>query len=199
MSKRRTFLKVIAAFAGVGVLVVGSCAGLLYAGWRNAEKNASPRVDAMLSAIQDGTFADTYDTEAAQELRDSTTKAQYETMGNAIALRLGAIQSKSLRNFMLRQFNLDSFLEVTYDGVFEKGNGTIRAKLKRQGADWKFVHFAVDSPLFEQDVVTSRCASCGEPHAAGARFCPSCGAKLSSADGDDSGAAKPDPNAKPSS
>jgi hypothetical protein len=182
MVKGKTILVILAACAGLGVLLIGSCAGLLFIGFRNAGAVASPRVDAMFSAIEDETFAETYETETTQELRNAATKEQYESLGNAVAVRLGSLQSKTLREFYMRQVNADSYVDVTYDATFEKGDGTIVAQLKKQGDKWKFVTFHVNSSVFEQALATATCRSCGEPHSAKARFCPSCGADLSSDD-----------------
>lgn len=186
MAKGKTIAIILAACAGFGLLLVVSCAGLLFMGFKNTDANISPRIDAMFSAIENDTFAETYETETTQDLRNAATKEQYEALGNAIAVRLGALQSKSLRGFNMRQLNAASYVDVTYNAAFEKGNGTIVAKLKNQGGKWKFVTFRVNSPVFEQDIATATCSSCGEPHSANARFCPSCGAGVTSAGTDDS-------------
>jgi hypothetical protein len=178
MAKGKTIAIIFAACAGLGILVIGSCAGLLYFGYKNTDSTVSPRIDAMFSAIENNTFADTYETETSQELRDAASKEQYTALGDAIGLRLGKLESKSLQGFKMRQFNADSYIDVSYNATFEHGKGTIIAKLKRVGSVWKFVTFRVNSPLFGQDIVTAKCPSCGKPHTAKAKFCSSCGAAI---------------------
>ncbi len=95
-----------------------------------------------------------------------------------IGRRLGKLKSKSLQAFKMRQFNADAYIDASYNATFEKGSGTIIAQLKKEGSSWKFVTFRVNSPLIEQDIASARCASCGEPHPANAKFCPSCGAAI---------------------
>jgi predicted RNA-binding Zn-ribbon protein involved in translation (DUF1610 family) len=132
----------------------------------------------MFSAIENQTFPDTYETDTTQELRNAAIKQQYAALGDAVAVRLGALKSKSLQRFKMRQINADSYVDVTYNATFEKGDGTIIAKLKKQDGAWKFVTFHVSSTVFEQDIATATCSSCGQPHAATARFCPTCGSEI---------------------
>lgn len=179
MSTRRTIAIVLGLCGGIGVLLIGSCAGLVYVNFKNTDAMVSPRIDAMFTAIERNTFADTYDNETSNELRDVVSKEQYESMGNAIALRLGKLKSKTIRGFNMRQRNAESYVDVTYDATFEKGNGTVTARLKKQGGDWKFISFRVNSPVFEQDIATQKCPSCNQPHASNAKFCPSCGMQFS--------------------
>jgi hypothetical protein len=71
------------------------------------------------------------------------------------------------------------YADVTYNATFDKGTGTISAKLKKSGNQWKVVGFHVNSPEFQKDLATSKCPHCGEPHTAKAKFCPKCGKPLS--------------------
>ena len=178
MSKGKTIAIVIATCGGLGILLIGSCAGLLFMGFKNTDASVSPRIAAMFLAIRNDTFGETYETETTQELRNVVSKEQYKALGDSIGVRLGALKSKSMQGFNMRQFNADSYVDVTYNATFEKGNGTIVAKLKKQNGKWRFVTFRVNSPVFEQDLVTATCSSCGEPHSATARFCPKCGAAI---------------------
>lgn len=181
MVKGKTIAIILGALSGCGAIMLGLCGGLLYMGFRNADKTVSPRVDAMFAAIEAGSFADTYETHTTEELRDAASRDEYTALGNAIALRLGELESKSLRGFKMRQFNASSYIDVTYAADFEKGSGTIVAQLKKEGDAWKFVTFRVNSPVFNQDLATVACSVCGEPHSADARFCPSCGAEIDAA------------------
>jgi hypothetical protein len=87
-----------------------------------------------------------------------------------------------MKSFNVRAVNADSFVDVSYNATFEKGAGTIVAKMKNEGGKWKLVHFQVNSPLFQQDVATEKCPKCGAPHPASARFCPACGAEIPSSE-----------------
>ena len=156
MAKGKTIAYIFAACAGLGILTIGSCAGLLYFGYKNADSTVSPKIDAMFLAIENNTFAATYETETTQELRDAASKEQYAALGDAIGVRLGKLKSKSLQGFKMRQFNADSYIDVSYNATFENGQGTIIAKLKKEGSAWKFVNFRVNSPLFEQDIATAK-------------------------------------------
>jgi len=178
MSTGKTVAIILAACASLGIIGIASCAGLLYVGYKNTDAAISPRIDAMFSAMEDGTFSDTYQTETTQELRSVATKEQYEATGQAVAMRLGALKSKTLRTFSARQQNADSYADVTYDALFEKGNGVVIASMKKVGGEWKFLSFRVTSPVFEQDLATARCPFCDKPHAKNASFCPSCGKEL---------------------
>jgi hypothetical protein len=163
MSNRKIVLIVIAVGMGIGTVLIGSCAGLLYLGYKQASDTASPRVDALFAAIEDGTFAKTYETETTRELRQAASKEQYEAMGQAITSRLGKLKSKSLRGFRTGQFNANSFIDATYQATFEQGDGTISVRLKQEGDDWKFVRFHVQSPLFDQHPDLSAANGSSEP------------------------------------
>jgi hypothetical protein len=167
---------VICATFGLGMLAL--CGGLLYVGYRSASESATPQIDRLFAAIEEGTFAETYETMTTQEYRNITSKEQHADIGNAIATRLGPLKSKSLKGFNLRQVNANSFLDVEYNATFEKGPGTIAAKLKSEGGQWKLVTFRVQSPEFQKDLATAKCSKCGAPHAADAKFCPNCGAAI---------------------
>ncbi len=196
MANRKTITFIFAGCGGMGILLIGSCAGLLYYGYTSADSTASPRIDALFLAIENNTFANTYETETAKEFRDVTSKEQYAALGDAIGVRLGKLKSKSLQSFKVHQFNADSYIDVTYNAIFENGNGTIIAKLKKQGDDWRFMTVRVNSPVFEQDIATDECPSCGEPHAANAKFCPSCGAAI--ATGSNEQPSQDEPETEPS-
>lgn len=155
--------------------MLGLCGGFLYLGYRTADKAVSPQVDAMFAAMDDGSFADTYETHTTDELRSVASKEQYDALGKAIALRLGEFKKKTLHSFQMRRQNGGSYIDVRYSAEFEKGNGTIDARLKKEQGDWKFVAFHVNSPVFSQDLATVECSACGKPRSADARFCPSCG------------------------
>jgi hypothetical protein len=170
----------IAIGCGVfGVAVIAACGGLLYVGYKTAQKSVGPEIDRLFAAIDDGTFAETYETATTQEFRSATSREQYAQIGKAVSTRLGRLKSKSLKSVNMRQHNADSYVDVAYDAQFEKGPGQILAKMKREKDQWKLVNFRVNSPVFQQDIATAKCPKCGAPHAASARFCPSCGARLS--------------------
>jgi hypothetical protein len=178
MTKTKTLILIFTACAGVGVLVIGSCAGLLYSGYKNTEAAISPRIDSMFAAMDNQSFSATYETETTQELRNVVSKEQYSALGDTIQTRLGRMNSKSLQGFKMQKSTNGAFIDVSYQAKFESGDGTILARLKKEGSEWKFVNFRVNSPLFLQDIATTKCASCGKAHAANAKFCPSCGTKV---------------------
>ena len=175
VSTGKTIAVVVGVLCGMGVLFIGSCAGLLYVGFKNTDTAISPRIDALFAAIDNDEFADTYDIETTKEFKNAVTREQYESIGNAVALRLGKLKTKSLLGFKMGQHNADSYVDVSYKATFEKGEGAIIAKLKKQGGEWRFLSFRVNSPVFEQDLATQKCPSCNSPHTPNAKFCPSCG------------------------
>jgi hypothetical protein len=180
MSTGKIIAIVLAIVAAIGVGMVALCGGLLYMGYRSASESATPQIGRLFAAIDKGTFADTYETMTTSEYRHITSQQQHADIGSAIAARLGAIKSKSLTRFNLRQMNANSYIDVDYNATFEKASGTISARLKSEGGQWKFVTFRVQSPEFQKDLATAKCAKCGAPHTADAKFCPACGATIES-------------------
>ena len=189
--KNRSLLILILLGCGIfAVLAIGFCAGFLYLSFSNTEDAISPRIDAMFLAIENNTFGETYLTETAPELRKGASKEQYEQMGDAIRTRLGSLTSKKMVRCNVRQFNNVSYADVVYSATFEKGTGTITARLTRSGRKWLFVTFRVNSPEFLKDLATAVCVECGEAHAATDRFCPACGAAITDSTDDEPNASK---------
>lgn len=164
---------------GAGLLLIAVCGGLLYSGYRDADASISPKIDAMFAAIANDQFANSYASETTPELKKVVTEEQFVELGKTINLRLGKLETKTRRGFKTRYHIGHSYTDVTYSAVFEKGKGTITATLEKQDGDWKFVFFRLHSPVFEQDIASQKCPSCGQPHSTNAKFCPSCGAALS--------------------
>jgi hypothetical protein len=179
MSKGKLVALILGLCGGAGLLLIAICGGLLYSGYRNTDSSISPKIDAMFAAIANDQFANSYAVDTTPELKKVVTEEQFVALGKAIDLRLGKLASKTLRGFKMKQHNADSYMDVTYAAIFEKGKGTVTATLKKQDGDWKFAGFRVNSPVFEQDITSQKCPSCGQPHSSTAKFCPSCGAALS--------------------
>lgn len=158
MAQGKPIVWILGGCLGAVVLMVASCAGLLYFGYQTAADVASPRIDSLFASLQGGTFADTYETLTAPELRDITSKEDYVAMGEYLRERVGGLRSKTLTNFNVQQNNAESLIDVTYNAQFEKGPGTITAQLKKIDGEWKFTQFNVKSPLLvgnDEDAETS--------------------------------------------
>ena len=179
MTTGKTVALIVGVVVAAGVVMIASCAGILYMGFTGANAQASPHIEAMFTAIENGTFGQTYDTLASQDLRDTISREDYERMGDSIATRLGPLKSKTMTSFNMQTNPSGSFMDVAYSATFEKGDGTIDAKLMKVGDEWKFLGFHVNSPVFQEDLATRTCPDCGEPHTESAKFCPACGAVIS--------------------
>ena len=200
MRKRKAVAIAFSAIAGTAVLGIMSCAGFLYLGYQDASREAGPRIDALFSALRDGSFPGTYERLTSEELRNAVSKDEWVALGRTVDLRLGDLKSKSLNSFQTRKLLKGAYLDVTYKAEFENGPGVILAKLKKEKGEWRFMGFRVNSPVFDQDFVTAECPACGEPHKPRARFCPACGERLvAHADGKDSTepTRPPEPAAEP--
>ena len=179
MSTGKSVALILGLCGGAGLLLIAICGGLLYSGYRDADASISPKIDAMFVAIANDHFANSYASDTTPELKKVVTEEQFVELGKAINLRLGKLETKTRRGFKTRYQIGESYADVTYAAVFEKGEGTITATLKKHNGDWKFAGFRVNSPVFEQDIASQKCPSCGQHHASTAKFCPSCGAALS--------------------
>ena len=168
---------VLVLLLGSGLLVslIALCAGGLFLSFKAMDTAITPQIDSLFVAIENGKFADTYDTHTTSELQKVASREQYAQIGQMIDTRLGKLKSKSLTRFNIRQMNANQYADVVYNGVFEKGTGTITAKLKKSGDQWLLVAFHVNSPEFTKDLAIGKCPHCGQPHSAGAKFCSKCG------------------------
>lgn len=173
MSTGKLVASILGVCGGVGVLLIATCAGLFYTGYKNADAAVSPKIDAMCIAIVNDDLVNSYANETATEFKNAVSEEQFVSLGRDIALQLGSLKTKSMQGFKLKQQNAKSYIDVSYAAVFEKGSGTIIATLKKQDGEWKFIGFRVNSPVF-----TQKCPSCGKPCASIAKFCPVCGTSL---------------------
>ena len=124
------------------------CAGALFFSFREMDSTISPMIDELFVAIDNDKFAETYDTHTAPELQKVASRDQYAQLGLTIKTRLGELKSKRLVRFNVQQMNANRTADVSYNGTFEKGTGTITAKLKKVGDQWLLVAFHVNSPEF---------------------------------------------------
>jgi len=189
MSNTKIVALVLATCGAFGIVLIAACAGFGFYAFKSANGSVGPEIDRLFAAIDNDTFSETYETDTTPEFRSQSSKQQYADIGKAVKNRLGRLQSKRMSSFNIRQHNADSYVDVAYNASFEKGKGTIAAKMKKQGDQWKIVTLRVNSPAFEKDLATATCPKCGAPHARDARFCPSCGAPLTDNEnksGDDS-------------
>jgi hypothetical protein len=178
--KTKTIVILVLTACGVFVIAgIATCAGFLFLTFQNLDSTLSPTIDELFAAIDNNTFADTYDSHTADELRRTVTLEQYNDLGLTIKTRLGALRSKSLRQFNVRQFNANRYADVVYTATFEHGSGTISGRFKKDGDRWLVVTLNVNSPEFQKDFVTGKCPNCAEPHSSNAKFCPKCGKPLS--------------------
>lgn len=178
MRTRTIVIGIILACGGLSVIVIAACAGFFFFTFRNMDAAVSPKIDALFAAIDNGTFGDTYATETAPELRQATTRKEWEQLGLAIKTRLGSLKAKKLIQFNIQQFNADRCADVVYSATFEKGSGDIRTRFKSINGEWRLVGFRVNSPEFLKDLSTTACPHCGEACPATAKFCPKCGKPL---------------------
>lgn len=167
MSAGKTVAIIFAICAGVGVLMLGICSGIFYLSYKKADATASPRVDALFSAIANHRFADTYETETTRELREAQSKEQYAALGEKFAEELGELKFKSLTGFKVSRHNGDSVNEATYRATFEKGEGTISVRLKQEDGKWKFLAFHVSSPVLKKESPDNARANGSHAHNAG--------------------------------
>jgi hypothetical protein len=180
MTTKKVFGFFIGLVGILGLSLLAICSGSLLS-VSKMDASVSPKIDALLVAIEKDQAGPAYVTQTSNDLKKVVTQEQFISMAKAINLRLGKLKKKVLRGVIKKHRNLDTYMDVTYAADFAKGKGTIRATLKKEDGNWRFVAFQVNSPAFEQDIVNQECPSCRKPHSSTARFCPSCGASLPSA------------------
>jgi hypothetical protein len=179
MKARSIIALVILLAGGLFVSVIALCGGTLYLTFSQMDSSISPVIDELFVAMENDKFAETYDTHTTPELQRVSSREQYAQIGQLIKTRLGKLKSKSMTRFNAQQMNATRTADVVYNGTFEKGTGTITAKLKQVGDKWQLVAFNVNSPEFAKDLATAKCPHCGQPHTADAKFCPKCGKPIS--------------------
>jgi hypothetical protein len=184
MSNRNVYLG-IGIGCGALLLLTLMCGGAGYYFVRSAVSvsgEASQATDAFFRHMTSGTAAESYQTLTTPEFRGQTSQQAYEQMAAQIRTQLGPLRSKTMARINLRQQNASSLADVVYQARFEKGSGTINLTFKRTGGKWLVQGFRVDSAALMKGIPSETCLKCGGTYAAGARFCPHCGAALSNKD-----------------
>lgn len=193
MASGRKLLTILGVIIGGFVLLIASIVTAIFVGQRNTERAITPRIETMFSAMEHGTFAETYDTETSSAMRQAVNREEFSELGDAVANLLGPLKSKQLRGFRFSKTTQGTFVEASYDATFAKGIGEILANLSKEDGEWKFNSLRVNSPVFEQDFVSRKCPTCGKAIATSARFCPACGVAIAGKDEIDV-EASPDPS-----
>jgi hypothetical protein len=67
MGRGKIIAVVLLSCAGLGVLMIAACAGVIYLGYKTANDSVTPEIDRLFAAIDNGTFAETYEAETTQE------------------------------------------------------------------------------------------------------------------------------------
>ncbi|MEM6798991.1 MAG: hypothetical protein AAF589_05705 [Planctomycetota bacterium] len=147
MSTGKSLLLVVGGVFGGVLLMVGSCAGLIYYGYSSTSATAGPRIDDAFKAIASGKAAAFYQSETNATFKAASTQAEFQTIAELVRERLGPLRSKSMKSFNARSVNGESFMEVTYGATFENGLAGIIATLCKEGDAWKFEQLRVNSPL----------------------------------------------------
>ena len=153
--KTKTIAIVIVSVCGaLFAAAIVSCAGFFLVAFRGMDTAISLTIDELFAAIDNDSFAETYDTRTTVELQKAITREQYEELGRKIKTRLGRLKSKTLRQFNVRQFNANRYADVAFNATFENGTGEIGCRFKKDGERWLLVDFHVNSPEFQKDLAT---------------------------------------------
>ncbi len=86
-----------------------------------------------------------------------------------------------MTQFNANQVNATTTIDAAYNGVFEKGSGTISVQYRSVNGQWLLNAFCVTSPLLDNVVLSQKCPHCGHLNPASAKFCANCGKPLKDA------------------
>ena len=176
---RRTAL-IVVLILGIILLLFLACAGgigaIAYFAFRSSGEEATQLVDELFGSIAAGRDADFYNKRTADGFRQNASRQDFEKICDLVRSRLGKLQSREQEKLMLRQNNLDHFLDASFKARFAEGDGTIQTTWQRRsGEPWKLYNFVVNSPRLLESMAGRACPHCGEDAPLDARFCPHCG------------------------
>ncbi|MGD9647802.1 MAG: zinc-ribbon domain-containing protein [Pirellulales bacterium] len=179
---RRTAL-IVVLIVGLVMLLFLACAGgigaIAYLGFRSGGEEASTLVDDLFRSIDAGNDETYYHRQTSDGFRANVTLEAYEQLCNVFRARLGKLEGHKQESLMLRQNNLDQFIEAKYAATFAKGEGTVDVIWQRQsGEPWRLHNLVVKSPLLVGALAGHPCPHCGELAPTDARFCPHCGEEI---------------------
>jgi hypothetical protein len=141
-----------AGLCGTAMVVVclGLLIGMVFGGGGDKgtpEEQVSNTIDNLFAALEAGNFADTYRNDTTNRFREAVKINDYLELGEKIAGRFGALQSKEPTKFEVQQLPGGGMQALAfYDGVFEKGHGNILSSFRKVDKKWLLEQFVVEPP-----------------------------------------------------
>ena len=175
MQTKTIVIGVLSLCALLAVVVIASCAGLMYFSFRDLNANVAPAIEELFAEAEGDSFGKTYDTLMADEYRATTTLAKHEQVGQTVRIRLGRLKSKSMQQFQVRGTPSGTYANVVYNATFEKGTCRVAAQLKKVGDKWLIVGINLNSNEMQKGLIVGTCLHCNEPLTENVKFCPKCG------------------------
>lgn len=145
--------------AGLGgtatvVVCLGLLIGMVFGGGGSKgtpEEQISDQVDSLFAALEAGNFADTYRNDTTNRFRESVKINDYLELGEKIATKFGALQSKEPTKFETQSLPGGGMQALAfYDGEFEKGHGDILTSFRKFDKKWLLENFVVEPPKGEK-------------------------------------------------
>ena len=133
------------------LLGLGTCVLAVKGGMAVGEKELGPVCDRYLNEVAAGDFHAAY-TEADPTLRQSTTEEAFSRMERGIHERTGALRTKTINAAQAGVDGSGRWGRLVYKAEFEKGPGTIRIDLRKQGEAWKIAAVNYQSPRLEDSI-----------------------------------------------
>jgi hypothetical protein len=133
------------------LLGLGTCVLAVKGGVAASEKELGPVCDRYLNEVAAGDYHAAY-TEADPALRESTTEEAFSRMERGIHARTGTLRAKTINAAQTGIDGKGRWGRLIYKGEFEKGTGTIRIDLRKQGDAWKIAAVNYQSPQLEESI-----------------------------------------------
>ncbi len=131
------------AIAIVAITILAMSRSVLLLDTTQIDDIASLRIDLLFAAVAKDNFASTYDSLTSPELRESTSRKDYEAYGLALQ-KCGKLVQKAMDGYRIRQ-SRHGTLDVSYLVNFENGQGVFVGRLTELNGEWKFDSFSIQS------------------------------------------------------
>lgn len=182
----RTVL-IVLLIVGAVLAMLLACAGgigaIAYYAFKSGGEEATHLVDELFGSIETNHDADYYQRRTSDGFRQAASPEVYAQLCELVRTRLGKLESREQESLVMRQNNLDQFLDARFKARFAQGEGRIETVWQRRsGEPWRLHNFVVKSPRLLDAMSSRRCPHCGAQAPLDARFCPHCGKEMEAAE-----------------
>ena len=184
-------LLIVGTVLALFLACAGGIGAVAYYAFKSGGEEATHLVDELFGSIAADGDATYYQRRTSDGFRQAASPEVFAQLCELVRTRLGKLKSSQQESLVMRQNNLDQFLDARFTARFEQGEGRIETVWQRRsGEPWRLHNFVVKSPRLLDAMSSRACPHCGQQAPLDARFCPHCGKEMEAAEAPQTDAAE---------